>query len=294
MIPAWALPRMTIRPWMTTRGAHPPGIGPLAPEEWLQTDATYGAQMALRDDLARTRPEAVVACLPQGEAAATELLGVLVDELTARHGARVEEGVLIRADGGRVPLDSPPMAAICRAAQEDFLILQRAPDEAEHVLTAGALCFPANWVLTEKIGKALLRIHLPVREYDGPLASRVQRLHDGVAAGRPLIRANWNFALTPDLHTPTPEAEKMARRESRAAPTDWRGGWIRVERQCLSRLPVSGAVVFAVRTLIAPLTGCADQDWIGFHRAIGELPEEIRASKAGPAIVAEAARRAGA
>jgi hypothetical protein len=294
--PPWALPRLTLRPWAQTRTAHPPGISPLDPAEWLLRNETYAAQMALRDDLAVAKHDAVIACLPEGEAAAAaaELLSMVVDHVVAHHDARRNGDAIIRADGVRVELPGPPMDAVCRLAQEDLLILARPEGQAEHVLVAGTLCFPSNWMLREKIGKALLRIHLPVREYDGALASRVQRLHDGVAAGRPLRRANWNFAPGATLHTPNHEAEKLERRRTRAAPTDWRDAWIRVERQTLLRLPVSGAVVFGIHTMVAPLTGCTDEDWRDFHRAFMELPEDMRADKAGVTILAEAARRAGA
>lgn len=285
---------MTLRPWAQTRTAHPPGIAPLDESHWLQSDATYAAQMALRDELAETRPGAVIGCLPEGAAAADELRALVITHITEHHGARRGAGAIERRDGVRAPLSDAPMADVCRLVAEDLLILHRPEGAAEHVLVAGALCFPSNWMLTEKIGKALMRIHLPVAEYDDRLGARVQRLHDGVAAGRPLIRANWNFVSTPELHTPTPEAEKAVRRRTRAAPGDWRDGWIRVERQTLLRLPRTGAVVFGIQTMIAPLTGCTDEDWRDFHRAFAEMPEDQRIHKAGPHIRAEAARRAGA
>ncbi|MGG7568503.1 heme-dependent oxidative N-demethylase family protein [Rhodovulum sp. DZ06] len=292
MIPAWALPRMTIRPWMETRSAHPPGISPLDPAEWLYRDETCAGQMALRDALVAERPDDVTGCLPEGEAAAAELLALVTEEVCARQGAARTGGAIRRADGVEAPLDAPPMQVAARLAQEDFLILDRPEGAEEHILTAGALCFPAQWTLAEKLGRALLRIHLPVKEYDGRLAAKVQRFHDGVRVGRPLIRANWNFAEGPELYTPAPEAEKMKRRQTRADPKDWRDAWIRVERQTLLRLPQTGAVVFGVRTLVAPLTGCTEEDWAGFQRAFEELPEHARADKAGAAILAEAARRA--
>lgn len=283
---------MPLRPWAQTRTAHPPGIAPFEEDQWLQCDAAYAAQMALRDDLAASKADAVIACLPEGGAAAHELLALVIAHVTARHGARRDGDAIIRRDGVRVPLSGPPMAAICRLVAEDMLILHRPGDAAEHVLVAGALCFPANWVLTEKIGKALMRIHVPAAEYDARLGARVQRLHDAVAAGRPLWRANWNFVAGPELYTPTPESEKTAPR--RVAPQNWQDAWIRVERQTLLRLAQTGAVVFGIQTMIAPLTGCSDEDWRDFHRAFMEMPEDRRAHKASPEIRAEAARRAGA
>lgn len=294
MIPPHALARMTIRPWMEKRSAHPPGVAPLDPAAWLHRDETFAAQMAMRDALVAERPGAVIACLPEGEGAAAELTALLEAEILARHGAAPDGDGIRRADGVRIPRALPPMHAAARLAQEDMLILARPEGSEEHVLVAGALCFPANWTLSEKIGRALMRIHVPVEEYDQRLGARVQRLHDGLQPGRPLWRANWNFAAGPALHTPTPEAEKMTRRKERAAPQDWRDAWLRVERQTLMRLPRSGAVAFGVRSLIAPLTGCTEEDWQGFARAFAELPDDAaRENKAGAAILAEAARRAG-
>ncbi|MFT4794301.1 MAG: hypothetical protein ACJAVR_002771 [Paracoccaceae bacterium] len=293
-LPSWAFARMPLRPWAQTRTAHPPGIAPLDETQWLQSDATYAAQMALRDDLCATAHAEVIGCLPEGEAAAHELLDLALHHAGTHHGARQSGDAIIRKDGGRVPLPGPPMDALGRLVAEDLLILSRPDGAAEHVLVAGALCFPANWMLREKIGKALMRIHLPVEEYDARLGTRVQRLHDGVVAGKPLIRANWNFVSTPILHTPTPEAEKVLRRRSRAAPANWQDAWVRVERQTLLRLPQTCAVVFGIQTMIAPLTGCTDQDWCDFHRAFTEMPEDQRLHKAGANIRAEAARRAGA
>lgn len=290
--PAWTLPRMTVRPWMQRRTAHPPGIGPLDPAEWLHRDETYAAQMALRDDLVAGRPADVLAMTAEGEAPARELLETLIEELTARHGARLDGETLVRADGAAVPLSGPVMAVIARLAQEDFLILSRPEGGEEHVLVAGALCFPAGWVLAEKIGRALMRIHVPVVEYDQGLGSRVQRLHDGVKAGAPLIRANWNFHHSPQLFVQVPEAKKAEMRQARANPTDWRDAWVRVERQTLMRLPRSGAVVFGVRTLVAPLTGCGPEDWAAMHAIFAGMTPEALTNKAGRLIAAEAARRA--
>ena len=106
------------------------------------------------------------------------------------------------------------------------------------MLTAAALCFPANWRLADKIEQPLTGIHAPVEEYDADIARRVQRLFDGVRAGRPLWRFNKLRYADADLHQP------RRRETGRDMP------FIRSERQCILRLPESDAVAFTIHTYV--------------------------------------------
>ena len=71
-----------------------------------------------------------------------------------------------------------PLRSIGAVVQQDVCILERRGDE--HVLSGDVLCFPASWTLAQKIGKPLIAIHDPVVDYDSAIATRVQRLFDGV------------------------------------------------------------------------------------------------------------------
>jgi hypothetical protein len=287
--PGWTLGHVPVAPFMATRTAVAPGIGPLEPSEWLYVDDDCAAQMALRDALIEG-PEredlGPVAMTEGGEDAAAELAEAVTDEVVARHGARRAGGAVVRRDGVSVALDGDPIAVAGRLAQEDFLVMEKPEGAAEHVLTAGVLCFPAHWRLDEKIGRPLLRIHLPVTEYPGELEKRVQRFFDGVKVGRPLMRANWHFAASPEIVTPAHEAEKMRNYERRLSS----GGpaWLRVERQTVLRLPRTGAVVFGVRTLMSDVEGLTTEQWRALAERFEEMPEAQRTRKASPALVARA------
>lgn len=291
--PDWTLDAAPVAPFMSPRSAFAPGIGPLEPEAWLFPAADFAGQMRLRDRLIAERPQEVLAVLPEGEAAAAELAEMVAEEVLARHGAARLPGAIRRPDGVEVPLDLPPMTLAGRLAQEDFLIMDRPEGAPEHVLTAGVLCFPAHWRLDEKIGKPLVRIHLPVPEYPGDLAARVQRFFDGVKVGRPLTRANWHFAGAPELWTPAHEAEKMVNFTRRLTATG-EAGWLRVERQTVLRMPRTNAVVFGVRTLMTPLDALTPEHWRAVLDRIAEAPEHDRARKASPALLARARATAGA
>ncbi len=135
--------------------------------------------------------------------------------------------------------------------QEDLVILQKSADE--HGLTAAVLCFPASWSLDEKFGRTLTGIHVPVASYDDDIGPRVQRLFDFIKPEMPMWRANYLVYSDPDLFQPRREnARRVVSPEGRH--------WVRVERQCLLRLPVSQAVVFSIHTYVVPLENLSAAD----------------------------------
>ena len=71
---------------------------------------------------------------------------------------------------------------------------------------------------------------------------------DRLPPGRVLERANWGLSATANSSAPLHTKDRRP---------DWEGvgaeRWLRIERQTLRRLPQTGAVVFTIRTLLAPL-----------------------------------------
>lgn len=219
-----------------------PAMRPVAPGDWLRVDAAYAAQLAEKARLVACHRDRVIAALPEAAEAATELLRTVLADL-ADHPAFAADGdAILCPDGRRVTPDpDDPLGTLGKLAQEDFCLLQKTG--AEHRLTAAVLCFPAAWTLAEKLGRPLTGIHAPVAPYDATVAPRVQRLFDGVRAGHPLERANLLRYDSPDLFQPHTEAapRPVGRPDS---PFE------RSERQCVLRLPRSGAVVFSIHTTV--------------------------------------------
>ncbi|MDF2234240.1 DUF3445 domain-containing protein [Albimonas sp. CAU 1670] len=292
VLPPWALPYAPVAPFANARVAVAPGIQPLDPAEWFLIAEDFAGQMAERDRLIADHAAWAYGTTPEGEEAAAELLETIAEHVVARHGFTPDgPRALIRPDGVRVALDDlPPIAAAGRLVQDDLLLMARPEGAEEHVLVAGVLCFPAHWTLSEKLGRPLLRIHMPVPEYPGDLARRVQRFFDGVQPGRPIWRANWHFAAHPEIVTPMPEAQKTAMYRERLALGE--DAWLRVERQTVLRLPRTRAALFGVRTLITPADGLSPAQWRALDAVVSELPAEQGARKLGPALRARAAREA--
>ncbi len=249
--------RLPFAPWMEARTARLPGIVPMA-GDWIERDEAFAAQMAERDRLFRLATGRVMALLPEGRAAAGELYAAVLDKLRGDAGYEVGQAAVRRPDGVRVALDpAAPLEVLGRLVQADLCLMQARG--AEHVLTGAALCFPASWTLAEKIGRPLVAIHRPVPDYDADLARRVQRLFDAVRVGQPLMRFNALVYDDPTLHQP--------RREGVARPRPVTGLYLRSERQCLVRLPQTGAVVFAIHTRIVPLASLGGPEREGLATA---------------------------
>jgi hypothetical protein len=213
---------------------------PLARADWLLVSDSYAAQMAERARLLQARSGDVLACLPCARAAAAELLDEVLRDLPAR-GFGVTRTAITCPDGREVALDrTRPLQTLGLVLQEDICILQKPAGAAEHVLTGAVLCFPSSWTLAEKLGKPLLRIHAPVASYDARMGARVQRMFDAIRPEQPLWRANLLRYSNPALYQPRPENAPKDKRDD--------GDFIRSERQCLLRLPISRAVVFSIHT----------------------------------------------
>lgn len=215
-----------------------PGIAPLRIEDWLIRDEVFAGQMARREELLADRRAEVLALDESARPAAEELLDLVLRLAYPQAGPQV-----MRPDGVSVAIDrSDPMGTLGRLVQEDLCLLQK--QGGEHVLTGAVLCFPASWLLAEKYRRPLIAIHEPVATYDGGIAKRVQRLFDGVQPERPLWRFNALWYADPELHQPR---SATARRETPEAKV---ADYLRSERQCILRLPKTGAVVFSIHTYV--------------------------------------------
>ncbi|WP_375690992.1 DUF3445 domain-containing protein [Pseudooceanicola sp. LIPI14-2-Ac024] len=220
-----------------------PGIQPLDPAEWLVQDDAFAGQMRERERLLSESRDKVIALQPEARPAAEELLETVLAFLSTREGYAVDGDRVCRPDGVTVTVDAADvMGTLGRLVQEDLCLMEKREGEAEHVLTGAVLCFPSAWTLAQKFGHPLLRIHVPVHEYDEGIGRRVQRLFDGVQPGRPLWRFNWLPTDDTSLFRPKLEFADKIRREGLP--------YLRSERQTILRLPRTRAVVFGIHTFL--------------------------------------------
>ena len=250
--------RLPFAPWMDPRTARLPGVLPIEGDDWLRVDDAFAGQMAERDRLFATVPGTVHAMQDVALPAGQELLEIILAHLRRTEGYRVAKAEVQRPDGVTVPINRDlPLLTLGRLVQEDLCLMEKQGDE--HVLTGAALCFPASWSLDQKLGRALLGIHVPVATYDPEIAKRVQRLFDAIRPEQPLWRMNALVYRDPTLHQPRREGDPRIDRRG--------GSYVRAERQCLVRLPETRAVVFSIHTYLVDIASLTPDELAGLEEA---------------------------
>jgi hypothetical protein len=97
-------------------------------------------------------------------------------------------------------------------------------------------------------------VHAPVPHYADELGDRVDRFFDRLTVDRPVWRRNLFVKATNALFLPATVAE--AGGPAAPVPVPGEDGspyWLRSERQTLRKLPRTGAILFTIRTQLAPL-----------------------------------------
>ncbi|MGA7690570.1 MAG: DUF3445 domain-containing protein [Jiangellales bacterium] len=206
------------------------GLRRLDLDRWLEVDADYPDEMTQKNRLLAQRPRDVLAYVPAGRPGALECLTMVRGWMQARH-----PDVLPAVPVGLHPIDEAG-----RLVQEDLCVLTRI--DAQWVLTAASVCFPSRWRLAEKIGTSVGAIHDPVPAYHDTIGPVVDTTLDRLRTDRPVWRLNWSILDDDALFQPADD--HRGRREH----LDLAEATFRVERQTLRRLPLSGDIVFTIRT----------------------------------------------
>jgi dimethylamine monooxygenase subunit A len=239
-----------------------------AGEPLIEVDeACYRRELALKESLLtgdlRARFQAEPGTEPLQWEAVTVVLPRMAEEHPRHFELRVEgerwhwrnhllgtEAAFTPGEPGSLPL--APLDWLGRQVQEDLLLMDGTREGMP--LVAGQLCFPAVWCLDEKLGRSMLEVHAPVPRFAEQLGASTLRLMERLKPERSVSRVNWSITVTDRLDL-----------EPRTLP-EWRhlfGGitarnagercFLRLERQTLSLLPRTGAILFTIHTYRAPV-----------------------------------------
>jgi len=148
----------------------------------------------------------------------------------------------------------PPLYAAARLVADDLCLMEKR-DDGNWTLTALSLSAATFFTASGVVGKHLSALHGPVPTFEDRLLSRVSRIFDGLRPDLILQRRNWTVVNTEALHTPDP-APIRARIAGIADPAAEL--FVRVERQTLRRLPLTGGALFAIRVWRHPLGALRD------------------------------------
>jgi hypothetical protein len=251
--------------------------------------------MAERRRLLSERHDDVFAVLPEAEEAAREVLQRLVAYLTTRFPdwfGLNDNTLHNRLTHETWDLAAPPchpLELAGRLVQEDLCIIQSDADAPR--FTAAVLCFPSRWRLHEKLGRPLAAVHGPVPFYAERLATPVNRFMAKVKTDHIASRLNWSVLDDPAMYQPGGKWREAA---NTAITPDNAGEalYLRVERQTLTRLPRTDAVLFGIRVHSYQLGAAIRRPAVAARlaeavRALPEATQHYKSLKAfGPALLA--------
>jgi hypothetical protein len=272
-----------------TRPAHTPydgsatpftiGLKPFDPNDWIELDGDLETYLAEKDRLFATVPDSVFVARPDTAEAQREVLDALAVYLPERFPdiyRRDGDAMTIGANGRRVPLDPDdpsPLKTASLLVPEDLVLMRKCYDGWR--LVAASLCFPSSWSLAEKFDRPMQVIHTTVPAF-GPgtrMAELIARIFDSLKVELPAERFNWSLQENADLYHPRSKSDRDSQAEAmggflagQAAETVH----IRVERQTLRKMPVSGDILFTIRIFLDPISVLES------HRAGPELAQGLR------------------
>lgn len=223
--------------------------------QWVSVpDADWSLTIEMKQKLLQERRHEVVAFTAGAESACEE----------------AANGVLNSIDA--MPTPELGIDALVHAALNvaDDLCVLLPDDDGVMKLRAAVLCSPNRWRLEDKINGTMTSIHQPVARYASDLDSPVNAVMKRLSPDRSLWRVNWGLSNHPALFQPdTPPA---------TPDMNVANMWVRIEWQTLRKLPVSGGVLFTIRTYVERLSDFVQRDYQVVHSMsdlIAKIPEDV-------------------
>lgn len=235
-------------------------LSSLDPEDWIEVDGLLAEQLKEKDHLFSKRHPDVFQAEAGSLEAQAEVLSMFMDYLPQHYPQIYErdgDSITVKPIGrtyASPDYAARPLELAARLVQDDLVLMLK--ENGEHRLIAAALCFPSSWSLAEKFGKPMADIHGPVPGFGrgGRTAERIERVFSNLKPDQPVQRFNWSLYDSPELFYPDRSHTKSDLFDEAGNPNIW----LRVERQTLRRLPVSGAILFTIKICVDPLSALQD------------------------------------
>lgn len=208
------------------------GLRPFDMDEWLDFDSSFEAFMAEKKRLMKDIPRKVFQAEVGTQDTQEEVL-TLISNYLQKHDLPMQE----------TDVSDAPLLKAAMMVQEDLVIMRKS--DAGWRLVAGSVCFPSSWALQEKVGLPLHDVHGPVPDFNKGTrnASMIERIFDNLQTGIPVERFNWSVYNDAALYHDDRSSEHMNQE------TDC---FLRVERQTLTKLAISGDILFTIRIYVDP------------------------------------------
>ncbi|ODV78405.1 uncharacterized protein CANTADRAFT_53529 [Suhomyces tanzawaensis NRRL Y-17324] len=294
----WDLaPPFPIRPFVNKRNFNiSMGIRNLSktPEEWLLIEDTYLEQTRLRKKYSKEYPDKTTLAYNNSitTLAIREFYDIVINFLLKRYPqyfvATKLGGVQNAISGESFPRSSNNQSPqdlvkyLAYLIEEDFLILikdEPTNPEAEYILRASVTGFPAGFDPSVNHNQPISFIHEPVPQYENRLKSLMHNFFNKLQPKDLWVRHNWSIQTHKSYFSlgSNHGREGEIIKELEFSEIDFENAcFLRVERQCLTRLPRLRADIMTVRTYLTPLAKVKEEG-LGpeLIKAIDLLPDYL-------------------
>lgn len=233
-------------------------------DRFIDVDDHYQSEVALKRQLLQELPAYYFQSAPGQDLAQWEVVDLILNNLASAYPATFRlqcegdqwlwQNSLLNEEtsftfGDSATLPYAPLDWVGRQVQEDLLLLS---GESAN-LVAGQLCFGNGWSLDEKMGLPFWEIHAPINPIVEPMMRSAQKLMERLPAGKPIWRLNWSIKASDQLDMTSRHIPALNQHLNDCLPdinAENAGDhlFIRIERQILSRLRESKAILFSIHT----------------------------------------------
>jgi hypothetical protein len=151
-----------------------------------------------------------------------------------------------------------PMEMAALMTQDDLAILKE-DENGQYILKGGAIMLAGFWRLRDKINLPLSAIHTTgdVPKYNEKLKRPMEKFFTRLTIDKPVVRNNYFLQTDDDVAWSSsigPEDVQEVGWNTASAATDINKIYYRSERQSVRRLPLTGCIIFTIRTYFLPIT----------------------------------------
>ncbi|KAG8700234.1 hypothetical protein FRC08_004825 [Ceratobasidium sp. 394] len=237
---------------------------PLLPNDWIELSASYRWYLAEKKRVIAGQGKKVIDSLPENDAACGELLECVVAFLTVRYPTLFDRLLETTQDGteldgiysriteerhqwikGCPPEGVEGLTIVSRLTEHDF-VMAREREDGHIYYVGGLVAFPGSYLLSEKIGKSMCEVHMPVPRFNQKLLVSVEKRLKRMSPNAPFERSSWDIVDDNNLFhhniATLPEGGKCT-----VDPGDL---YLRIDRQAFRKLPRSKVITLAVHPLL--------------------------------------------
>ena len=274
-------------------------------DEWLLVENTYKNYMKRKQNIMARVPGQTLLfqdiCMKPLQEVYDKTMNFLVSRYPSEfRKTNIDEKFYNRPRDAFTPLThhgltpNQMLVNLALSAEEDILLLTKQPDQEEYVLTGGTWVFPGGFDPLSKLGKDLSSIHNPVPQYETKLKVSMNRFLARLKPHEYVTRTNWTVQIHTNLcsilnNHSYDEHEVLEAIDPETL--NFNEVYVRSERQVLTKLPDTQAVIFTIRTYLFPMSQLREEGYgETLCEAIDSLPEAMASYKRrgewGPAVKA--------